>query len=373
MAYITKRGDKWRAQIRRVDSPSISKTFRTKAMAEAWARRTETELDAGKVGATITDDSIAELVHRYTTEIGKNKDFGRTKAAALAFLADQLGSYTIQTLTKDELLEYVKGRIASKVSGVTVSIELTYLAAVYRAAKFLWGMEVDLDIFSVVRSNMAMLNISTRSKERKRRVSDAELKKLLEYFDTRPNSKVPYSDIIMFSIKTTMRAGEIVALRWEDLDEKNKTIVIRSRKHPTDKEFNDQVVPLINGAFEIIMKQPRVHDRIFPIQDGTISSVFPRATTALGIDDLRFHDLRHEGISRLFDAGFTIEQVSVFSGHFDWKSLKRYTHLSAAQLHAIAEVRLGNLPRPEYQQSEDDQPSSPETHPQSEVYSQSTN
>lgn len=339
MAYITKRGDKWRAQIRRVGHPSISETFTTKARAEAWARKKEADMDEGKKDATIPDDTFAELIDKYVEEIGSVKPIGRTKEDTLRFLRAELGHYTAVELDKNEVLAYVKKRIAGGVSGVTVSIELTYMATVMRAAKLLWGLPYDLDVFETVRANMSMMNISTKSKKRSRRASDAELKKLYAYFAELPRSKIPMADIIAFAVATTMRAGEIIAIRWDDLDEANKTVIIRSRKHPTDKAGNDQLVPLINGAFEIIARQPRTEDRIFPLAFGTITTAFSKATRKAKIDDLRFHDLRHEGISRLFDAGFSIEQVAVFSGHVDWQSLKRYTHLSAKHIHAFAVSR----------------------------------
>lgn len=67
-----------------------------------------------------------------------------------------------------------------------------------------------------------------------------------------------------------------------------------------------------------------------------MSTIFPRACQALGIDDLKFHDLRHEGVLRLFEQGYTIEQVALVSGHRDWKMLARYTQIRAKDLHRNA-------------------------------------
>jgi integrase len=72
---------------------------------------------------------------------------------------------------------------------------------------------------------------------------------------------------------------------------------------------------------------PRVKPEIFPYSTDAISAAFTRACKILGIKDLRFHDLRHEGISRLFEIGRTIPQVAAVSGHRSWSSLKRYTHI----------------------------------------------
>jgi integrase len=66
---------------------------------------------------------------------------------------------------------------------------------------------------------------------------------------------------------------------------------------------------------------------IFPYNTDAISAAFTRACKLLGIEDLRFHDLRHDGISRLFEMGWNIPQVAVVSGHRSWQSLKRYTHI----------------------------------------------
>jgi integrase len=76
--------------------------------------------------------------------------------------------------------------------------------------------------------------------------------------------------------------------------------------------------------------------RVFPYNGRSTGTAFRRACKELKIEDLHFHDLRHEGTSRLFEAGFGIEQVSVVTGHKDWKMLKRYTHLTAEHLHAFA-------------------------------------
>jgi len=84
--------------------------------------------------------------------------------------------------------------------------------------------------------------------------------------------------------------------------------------------------------------------RIFPYNGRSVGTAFRRACRKLEIDDLHFHDLRHEGTSRLFEAGFSIEHVSPVTGHKDWKMLRRYTHLRAEQLHVLA-ASMADAPR----------------------------
>ncbi|WP_328514672.1 site-specific integrase [Ralstonia solanacearum] len=159
------------------------------------------------------------------------------------------------------------------------------------------------------------------------------------------------ADIIKFAVATAMRASEITSLRWLDINHEHRTIIIRDRKHPQDKIGNNQTVPLLGDAYEIVMRQPRLptptwlahtddDDRaphmselVFPYSARSFSSIFPRACRSLGIKDLRFHDLRHEGVSRLFEQGYALHEVALVSGHRDWKMLRRYTQIRARDLH----------------------------------------
>jgi len=94
-------------------------------------------------------------------------------------------------------------------------------------------------------------------------------------------------------------------------------------------------VPLLFESDLIVMRQPRNSDRVFPFNAQSCSRAFQRATAALGIADLTFHDLRHEGTTRLFEAGFRIEQVALVTGHRDWSMLRRYVQLRAEDLHNV--------------------------------------
>jgi integrase len=207
---------------------------------------------------------------------------------------------------------------------------------VFKTAKGLWKLPVSPEPIEVARANMGHLKISTKSTERKRRPTEQEIDRLCDYLDE--HSSLPMRDIIDFAIESAMRIEEITLLRWVDLNEADRTILIRNRKHPRDKVGNGQEVPLLGRTFEIVQRQPKPAEltpasRIFPVLADTVSTIFPRAKKALGIDDLRFHDLRHEGVSRLFEQGCQIQEVALVSGHRDWKMLARYTQIKAKDLH----------------------------------------
>jgi integrase len=120
-------------------------------------------------------------------------------------------------------------------------------------------------------------------------------------------------------------------------------VIVRDRKDPRRKDGNHQRVPLLRvddlDAWAILEDQRYVSgnsERIFPYNSRSVGTAFRRACRELKILDLHFHDLRHEAASRLFEAGFTIEQVALVTGHRDWKMLRRYTHLRPENLHQIA-------------------------------------
>jgi integrase len=334
MARIVQKGLSWVVDIRRKGHKSISKSFPTKGKAQVWAREIESQMDAMtfKDARGLTGVTVKDLIERYQKEIGGIKEFRRTKTYELEMWKTTHGHFTMAELTDSVLIDWAKER-AKTVTGATIAVSLAYLGAVIKTAKELWRMPVDVTICKSATASLKYLGVSAKSKHRERRPTQKEIDDICLFFTVKRKQKVPMEDLILFAIETAMRLGEIINLKWEDLNVQDKTIIIRNRKHPTEKQGNDQEVPLLGEAFNIVMRQKQTDERIFPIAEGTPSSLFPRACKDLGIIDLRFHDLRHEGVSRFFEQGYRIEQVSLLSGHRDLKMLMRYTHVKAKDLH----------------------------------------
>mgnify|MGYP000352534648 CR=1 FL=1 len=181
------------------------------------------------------------------------------------------------------------------------------------------------------RAVLDRLGVIGRSSRRDKRPSIQELDKLMEYFALYEAKNAPKAypmrHLIGFGIFSTRRQEEITLLEWADLDEAKSTIIVRNMKHPGEKIGNDVKVTLPPQALRLILKQNKTEGEIFPFNGDTISTSFTRACQFLGIEDLHFHDLRHEGITRLFEMGWNIPQASTVSGHRTWNSLKRYTHM----------------------------------------------
>jgi integrase len=332
MASIIPVGDKWRAQVRRKGHPAQTKTFGTKILAEKWARGVEAAIDAGRAGVLPKGSlPVRKLIQDYRAEFAAAKPFGRNKAAVLGYLETHLGGEDAYTLTAERLVAYIgKDR---RISGVTASIDLTYLKTVLKVARTLWRLQVHPGVVDEARELLTMMGKLHRSNERDRRPTSEELDQICGWLDERSNTLT--RDHIEFILDSAFRPpSEICGLRWADLNEVDKTILIRDRKDPRKKIGNNQVVPLLGRCMAVIKRQPKDSEFIFPVNGDSWSSLFPRACAELGIVDLRLYDLRHEAISRLVESGkYSIPEIMLVSGHKDPKQMMRYTQLRAKNLH----------------------------------------
>ena len=133
--------------------------------------------------------------------------------------------------------------------------------------------------------------------------------------------------IVDFAIASARRESEICRLEWRDNDAATRTGLVHDAKHPTSREGNHRPFKYTPEAWAVVEAQPRTNEYIFPYEPKSIGVAFTRACHILGIRDLRFHDLRHEATSQLFERGYQIHEVAQFTLHESWNELKRYTNL----------------------------------------------
>lgn len=332
MASIIQVGGKWRAQVRRKGYPHRTETFPTKILAEKWGRQVEAEIDAGRAGQLAPSHvTVGSLIDRYTREIAPIKPFGRNKESTLKLIKAELGKVPVNALTAERIVAYITEDRGIK--GVTAAIDLTYLKGVLKVARALWKVGVVPGVVEDAREILKYMGLAERSNERDRRPTADELVALRDWFSVR--SETLTVDHIDFILASCFRPpSEVCRLRWSDLNELDKTILIRDRKDPRRKLGNNQTVPLLGDSFAIVQRQPRKGDLIFPVNGDSWSSLFPRACDELEIVDLRLYDLRHEAISRLVESGkYSIPEMMLVTGHKDPKQLMRYTQLRARDLH----------------------------------------
>ena len=306
------------------------RTFDRKQAAAAWLEKREKEL--ARPGALerlrAPDPILAAVIDRYTDE--SIKKIGRTKAQVLrAIKTYDIASKTCSEITSTDVIAFAN-QLIIKVSPQTVANYLSHLAAVFAVARPAWGYPLDQtamkDAFVVAKR----LGIASKSRERDRRPTLDELDKVMEHFGERLKrrpSSIPMQKVMGFAIFSTRRLEEITRILWKDLDVEGSRVLVRDMKNPGEKIGNDVWCELPSEAMQIVLSMPKRRAEIFPYCGDTIGTNFTRACQLLDIIDLHFHDLRHDGVSRLFEIGRNIPQVAAVSGHRSWSSLKRYTHL----------------------------------------------
>lgn len=349
MASIIQIEGKWRATVRvKRDGKLIlnkSKTFPSKRHATEWAAKMEA--DAGQDLSELANRAnhgkvtFGDLVERYSKDFDTaTKPFGETKKYIVRILLGcELTKIPAINLKSADIISYIKNR--QEQHGGKPSTLYQYANIIHQIltlAKPVWGVAVPIE-----EANAAMIMlkktamVKTLGNERDRRLVGNEYQRindwLIKYDAERSKNAVGFSAVFRFAVASAFRLGEICRIRWDDINQEKRTVIIRDRKDPREKEGNDQVVPLLTEAWAIVQDQPRIADEIFPVRAGTVSNLFIRCCEATGIDDLHFHDLRHEGTSRLFEAGYQIQEVALVTGHKNWKSLQRYTQIKPESLH----------------------------------------
>lgn len=354
MASIYQTENGWRAQVRRKGHPNQTAYFKTKQEAQRWARKVEHELDERKRTPRGLSVTIADMVDAYvehTARMGRSKRWGMDKIRA------ELGHLRLEELDRQAVQNYIAKREKEGAGPTTLQYDFSYLGTLLKYG----GALVDADEaagmarlrLESVRSSFRHSGRLRKSRERTRRPTQEELEKIAGWFARRHFSAIEMFDITLLAICTCLRRGEIVSLRWEDFDPETRTIIVRDRKHPMMKQGNDDRLPLLTGVVKwrgedvdpvaIIHRARSAYlkqGRIYPYSPYTIGHAFAAAARACKIQDLHFHDLRHDGVSRLFEAGFDIPEVALVSGHRTWKNLARYTHLRAEDLQKKLEPKV---------------------------------
>lgn len=300
-----------------------SRTFDRRIAAKTWLTKREAEIQENGFAPATDDTPLSEAITRYIGE--SRREIGRTKAQVLAaILRHRIAAMPCREIRSHHLIEFTQD-LAIDRQPQTVGNYLSHLGAVFAIARPAWNIPLDpaeMKSATVVARRMGLIG---KSVSRDRRPTIEEMTRLVAYFQRRAAQAAPMDKIIMFALFSTRRQEEITRIRWADLEQGR--VLVRNMKHPGEKQGNDVWCDLPPEAEAIARAMPQRDERIFPYGTDAISAAFTRAAKFLAIEDLRFHDLRHEGITRLFEMGLTIPHVAAVSGHRTWQSLSRYTHI----------------------------------------------
>ena len=311
-----------------------TQTFDRKTTAQAWVKRIETEMAApGAIEKSKRKGvSIRHMIEKYLEEYEKLRPLGKTKRAVLEAIAGTwLGDLTDSELSSQHLVEFASERIQKDgVLPQTVGNDLAHLGAVLAVARPAWGYQIDSTAMTDARRVLKKMGGVSRSAERDRRPTLDELDRLFNYFAEmrdRRRQQIDMVRVTAFALFSTRRQEEITRIRWDLIDETRRAVLIKDMKNPGQKWGNDVWCHVPDEAWSIMMSMPKDGDFVFPYMSRSVSASFTRACRFLEIEDLHFHDLRHDGVSRLFELGWDIPKVASVSGHRDWNSMRRYTHL----------------------------------------------
>ncbi|ADH86860.1 site-specific integrase [Desulfurivibrio alkaliphilus] len=332
MATFEKRGQyQIRAKVRKHGYRTITKTFNNVADAKAWARQVEAAMDRGAYipVAAAEKNTLRMVLERYRKEIcPRLARAGRDEFARLNRLTEALGDLSLAALQPAEVARYRDQRLKAGAAPQTVKHDLGLLNRVLKACVMDWGIPLPHGIVT------AQVRKPSPPSGRDRRLESREEEKLLAAAQASKSREI--EKIITIALETAARRAEIASMRWEhiNLDKRIWFIPAAATKTKTAR-----TVPLSTGAMAVLQGLPRRIDGqvwSFSHPDG-ITQAFDRICKRAEIEDLRFHDLRHEATSRLFEKGLNMMEVAAITGHKDLKMLKRYTHLKAEDLVA----RLG--------------------------------
>lgn len=311
-----------------------SKTFNSKSIAQTWVKRIEREIEEefAKTGNTICHQTFKEVAVAYLRHLEMQDDLRRTKRSTIEFLIKQpFAELNISSITSKDIIKYFRRRVLEDgAKPQTVNNDKAYISSVLKYAAVMLDLPVNLNELTLAVELAREHKLIGKPTKRDRRITASELDSILKFYESKPVLKYML-DIVDFAINSSRRQSEITRLKWDDLDVDSNTIKVRDMKHPTIKNFT-KTCKLTNKALDIILRQPKNSEYIFNFNPKTIGSNFSKACKILEIHDLRFHDLRHEATSRLFEAGYSIVEVQQFTLHEDWATLKRYTHLRPENL-----------------------------------------
>jgi integrase len=305
---------------------SKSKTFNSKVSATKWAKEIVHKVERNLFNEPfeLIDCTLEQLINEYLL---KKQDSDRPLGRTTKYSLKQITKYPIakmlaKKITSADIVDFCLARKNSEntPSPQTIAIDVSCLRKVLKIAKSMFNVNATETPVKEAYPALHDLQLIARSTKRDRRLTNNEIPTLLSALKEKEGHHsciVPYADIFKISLLTCCRIGEVCNFLWEDLDESLKSILVRDRKNPNGSFGNHSILPLLGDALEIIKQQPKIDKRIFPFNPRTVTAGFRRTRKQLGIQDLRYHDLRREGASQLIEAGFSVEETARVTGHKD--------------------------------------------------------
>ena len=313
MSTIRKHRGKWQSIIRVQGHPLISKVFVSKTDASRWANLTEVKLRREDSGISkIKYPKFEDVARRYIEEVSVHKKcYADERGKILQFIQESWAVYPINRIMPHTINKWKEAALKA-LSGGSVNRKLDVISSMYTTFKREWGYPVDNPVLSIRRPKKA--------EPRDRRLSDAEIAKLLKGNRTSPIMK----SIIEISLETAMRLSEIIRADHDRIEGNTLVIPIAKSK--------PRVIPLTTKARKLL----QAAELPFKISKWQVSKQFRKLCTGYGIKNAVFHDCRRNALTNFMkDKGLNVPETMRIAGHTDPRMLLRiYNNLEA---HHVAE------------------------------------
>jgi integrase len=262
------------------------------------------------------------MLRRYESEVTPRKRSAHVERCRIGLICrHSIAMVAVGLLTPAIVSSYRDARLRS-VSGETVRQDLVLLRQVIETARREWDVPLPRNPVDDVTKPKGAI-------PRDRRLRTGEYESLCAALAATRNPTI--RDVVQFALATGMRRSEILRLVWHDINWTTSTLAIRETKngHP-------RVIPLAPEALALLQRRRFAEGfpegSVFGVSANAVKLAWRRVVARAAISDLRFHDLRHEAVSRFFELGLSVPEVALISGHRDVRQLMRYTHLRAVNV-----------------------------------------
>jgi len=319
MASFRFRNNRWQARVQRKGQKDLARSFINKPDAEKWARSVEIEIDRGTyINTDYAQKTLfKEILQKYLDDVAPNMRSADNQIIRVKKLMKHpIAEVNMAQLSPKHMADYRDERL-KVVKPNTVIRELAILSSVINHARHEWGLNVI--------NPVTMIKKPSSTQGRDRILNDEELGRL---FNQLEKISTWYKPLAEFALETAMRRGELMSLLWVNVNFEKCVAFL-----PITKNGDSRYVPLSMKAIKILKLLPRdIEGRVFPLNKGTVSILFLRASRRARIEDIHFHDLRHMAITRLASKFSNPIEIAAISGHKSLSMLKRYTHIKAEDL-----------------------------------------
>jgi integrase len=322
MAFIRKYSDRWIAEVRRKGF-SKSKTFATKAEAQAWALAVEQA--HGKHGGVVHGHTLGDALQRYCREILPGRKGGRWELISAERIGrTDIANILLSDLSPKDFQDRIARELARGIKASSVNRELNTIGSALKAARLKWKW-LERDI-------MREVERPKNPPPRDRIITDKERDRILMalgYDDASPvaNQRHKIAVAFLLALETAMRQGEIWAMRWEHVRLKERFVTLPDTKNGTRRD-----VPLSSRAVALLEKlSPGNDGAVMNCPQESSGAIFRGACKLAGVHGVTFHDSRHTAITALARK-IDVLDLARMVGHRDLRSLQIYYNPTASDI-----------------------------------------